>query len=360
MAFSNYNSEEIFISSFFPYFTWFALFGLITLILCMIFKVKFAPLSIKYPHIAIFILLLSPQYIFLFDSIGGDLNLDIQQRYILIILPAMSFLGALFLWQTFMLSKNLVNPKILIILVQTIILANTISHGESFKKNLIHRNNASLQEYYQIQKWASKIETSSIFFTRTPMLFLERGFSAFSYDLLVDVEETALDELLKTYNGNVFVVETSTCKFSHSIQKMLSDETTRVCDRVVSYFDVDTVLNVNLVENTRKTLLIYKILGLNEKDKKGLLRIFDKLEPTEEAVSLVFKIPRDTSAAWKIQHFLNDEYLHDSPYKKGYFIDSLKFTQFTRDTNIWRLDIVDTATNEKIHSDFWQLVKTGR
>jgi hypothetical protein len=360
MAFPSYNSEGVFFFPYFPYFTWFALFGLITLILCLIFKIKFAPLAIKYSHIAFFLILLSPQYLFLFDSIGGDLSLDIQHRYVLIIVPAMSFLGALFLWQTFMLSKNLVNPKILIILVQTIILANTLIHHDSFKLNIIHQNNASISEQYQLQKWTLKQEKPSIFFAMLTAQLLEGGLSAFSYDLLAYVEENALYDLLKTYNGNVFAVENSQCKHSHSTPKMLNIIETRSCDRVISYFDVDTVFNVNLVKNTSKNLLVYKILGLNERDKKGLLRIYDKTEPTQDSVYLTFKIPRDTSAAWKVQHFLNDEFLHDSPYKKGFFTDNLQLSQFTKDTNIWRLDIVDTATNEKIHSDFWQLVKTGR
>jgi hypothetical protein len=371
MAFSSYDSEGIFLFPYFPYFTWFALFGLITLILCLnqdfqnsrifkIFKFKFAPLSIKYSHIALFLLLLSPQYLILFDSVSADLSLAVQQRFVLVILPAMSFLGALFIWQTFMQLKNLVNPLILIILVQTVILVNTISHHDSFKLNIINWNNASLLEHYQLQKLTLKLEKPSMFFALLTMQFLEKGLSVFGYNLLADVEENVLNDLLKTYNGNVFAVENSQCKHSHSVPKMTSSRETRSCDRIISYFDVDTILNVNLIRNTNRNLLVYKILGLNERDKKGLLRIFDKVEPTQDSVQLVFKIPQDTIVPWKVQHFLNNEFLHDSPYTKGFFTDNLEFSQFTKDTNVWRLDIVDTITNERIHSDFWELVKVRK
>jgi hypothetical protein len=356
MAFTSYNSEGIFYNPYFPYFTWFALFGLITLIVLTIkeFKNKEGNFSIKYSHIALFLLLLSPQYLILFDSVSADFNLDIQQRFALIILPAMAFLGALFIMQIFKHIKNTKIPLILLIMVLTI---NTLIHYESFKSNIIHDGNASIAEHYQLQKFTSKLKEPSVFFAFTTFQILDKGISTYGYDLLANVEENVLDELFKTYHGNVFAVEDSQCKFSHSVQKMIAGETTRACDRIISYFDVDTVLNVNLVKNTKKTLLVYKILGMNERDRKGLLRIFNKREPTQDSVHLIFRIPKDTSVTWKVLHFLNDEFIKDSPYKRDYFTDSLEFSQFNRDTNIWRLDIVDTITNEKIHSDFWQLVK---
>jgi hypothetical protein len=358
MAFPTYTSEGIFINPYFPYFTWFALFGLITLIVLTIkeFHSKI-PHTPPYKYIALFLLLLSPQYIILFDSVSADLRLDVQLRFVFVILPAMSFLGALFIWQMFVLLKNRINPKILLIVVLAVIFANTLIHHDSFKQNIIYKYNSPLVEHYQLGEFTSKLEKPYMFFAHTPLILLDKGISAYGYDLLVDVEESALDELFKIYNGNVFAIENSACKHSNSVPKMISGRMTRACDRVASYFDIDTVLDINLIENTKRALRVYKILSLNDRDKKGLLRIFDKVEYTHN-VHLVFKIPKDTSVSWKIKHYLNDEFLHDSPYKKGFFTDLLQFSQFDRDTNIWRLDIVDTITNEKIHSDFWQLVKT--
>jgi hypothetical protein len=353
MAFPNYNSDGFLFFPYFPYFTWFALLGLITLI----FKCR----DRIFRNIAIFILLLSPQYIMLFDSVSADLTLDVQHRFVLIILPAMSFLGALFIWQIFINIKNLVNPLILIILVQTIILANTIIHHDSFKNifNTLHKNNASLIEHYELQKWVSTLKSPSMFFTYIPMQLIDKGLSAYSYNLLFDVEENVLDDMLKIYNGNVFIVENNQCKFSHSVPKMVSGRTTVKCESALSYFNVDTVLNVNLIENTEKALLVYKILGLNEKDKKGLLRIFDIYEIRRDSIDLVFRIPKDTVVPWKVQHFLNDEFIKDTPYNKGYFADNFKLSQFSDSTNIWRLDIIDTIISEKIHSDYLPIVRTA-
>jgi hypothetical protein len=79
-----------------------------------------------------------------------------------------------------------------------------------------------------------------------------------------------------------------------------------------------------------------------------------------DSIDLIFRIPKDTIVPWKIEHFLNDEFIKDTPYHKGYFVDNFKLSQFTKSTNIWRLDIVDNITNEKIYSTFLPLERTGK
>lgn len=355
MAFPQYNSEGIFYYPYFPYFTWFAILGLITLIALTIKEFKS-----QNKYILIFILLLSPQYLILFDSIGADFNLDVQQRFVLIILPAMSFLGALFIYKMVALINNLINPKILLTLIISFIFINLIAHYESFKQNIITKYNPSLVEYYNLKNFSDKLKEPSIFFTRIPSFLLDRGISAYAYDLLANIEENAMNELLETYKENIFVVENSSCKYPISAPKVINPGPTRICDRALSYFDVDTVLNVNLIENRKNALLVYKVLGLNQRDKKGLLRIFEKIEPTDSTVQLHFKIPRELSEPWKVKQFINDSLIFENPYRKGYTGNTFKFSLFNKDTNIWKLTIVDTITGEQVHSDFWQLVKTGK
>jgi hypothetical protein len=364
MAFPNYNSEGIFYFPYFPHLAWFALLGLITLIVLTIKEFK-KPLATPnsqppYKYIFAFLTLLSPQYIILFDSVGGDLNIDIQQRFVLIILPALSFLGALFIYKMAILLKNIVNPKILLTIVASFIFANTAIHYDSFKQNIIIKYNASLIEYHHLKKFSSKLKGPSIFFTRAPGFFLDKGISAYGHDLLINIEENAMNELLEMYKENIFIVENSSCKYSQSSSKVITPGSTRICDRSLSYFDVDTVLNVNLMENRRNALLVYRVLSLNQRDKKGLLRILDKVEPTDSTVELFFRVPREQTEPWKIQHFINDSLMLEEPYKKGDNMNTFNFSAFNKDTNIWKLNIVDTITGEQVHSDFWQLVKTGK
>jgi len=101
-------------------------------------------------------------------------------------------------------------------------------------------------------------------------------------------------------------------------------------------------------------------LGFNDIDSLGLLRILNKIEPTDTTVILNFKIPKELSKPWKVQHFVNDSLMLESPYKKDNYSDTYNISLFNKDTNIWKLNIVDTTTNELVHSDFWQLVRTKK
>jgi hypothetical protein len=364
MAFPNYDSDGLLSQPFLPYFTWLTLFGLITLIVLTIKEFRSNP-PIPHKYIAAFLLLLAPQYIILFDSVSADLNLNTQSRFVLIILPAMSFLGALFIWQIITLLKNQVNPKILIIGVLTIICTATLVHFDSFKANILFRNNAMTTEDYLYKEFVAKTRVSSgsnmIFFSFTSPLFISQGVSTYNYLMLFKTNVSGLEELLETYNGNVFITENSNCGNSlfAGPSKMNAPNAFRLCDRLIRYFDVDTVLDTKLTkefENSRK-LTIYKILGMNDIDPRALLRITQKTEPDSNTVNLFFLIPRDTLAPWQVKHFINDSLISTSNYKAGDYVDIFNFSQFTLDTNKWRLDIVDTLTGNLIHSDFWELVK---
>jgi hypothetical protein len=179
------------------------------------------------------------------------------------------------------------------------------------------------------------------------------------------VNEEHLSDMLKIYNGNVFVTEDWKCDYDlpNLLSKMNSPSALRACDRLLRYFKTDIVFNVALNEDIPSNpmhLKIYKILGMSDIDPKGLMRITQKIERDSNTIQLIFKIPKDTIAPWKIEHFMNDSLFHHSLYEYGEYSDVLAFSQFNRDTNFWRLDIIDTITNEKIHSDFWKLVKVKR
>ena len=370
MAFPNYDSNGLLSQPFLPYFTWLCLFGILALIILTARELFFkktlnSQLSTKFSHIAAFLLLLSPQYIILFDSVSADLNLNVQSRFVLIILPAMSFLGALFIWQIITLLKNQVNPKILIIGVLTIICTATLVHFNSFKANILFRHNSMTTEDYLYKEFIAKTRESSssnmIFFSFNPNMLISHGTSAYSYLMLFKTNDFSLEELLKIYNGNVFITENSSCgnsPFAGS-SKMNVPIAFRLCDRLLRYFDVDTVLDTKLNKESKnsKKLTIYKILGMNDIDPKGLLRITQKIEPDSNTVNLSFLIPRDTIAPWQVKHFINDSLISTSNYKAGDYVDIFNFSEFTLDTNKWRLDIVDTLTGNLVHSDFWELVK---
>jgi hypothetical protein len=360
MALPHASYDGTLVYPFFPYFTWFAILGLITLIVLTIKEFK------SYKYISAFILLLSPQYLILFDGISADLSINLQWRFALVILPAMAFLGALFLCQAGIILKkirlfNPVNPLILRIGVLTIILTTCLVEYKTFIKDIPNILNYITIEDYDIHKWIRQEPPKRmLFFYQYPTVLLAHGHSAYIYYNLLDLNSEDLNEILRDYNNEVYFVSASSCDVIIGIAKMQVGNIFRGCDRTLRYFNTQEVFRKKKIDDYFKDYIIYKILGFNDIDSLGLLRILNKVEPTDTTVDLYFKIPKEFSKPWKIQHFVNDSLLMENPYKKGDYIDTYHISLFNKDTNIWKLTIIDTITGEQVHSDFWELVRVKK
>ena len=368
MALPHTSDDGTLVYPFLPYFTWLAIFGLITLIVLTIkeFRSKNSPKPYKY--ISAFLLLLSPQYLILFDGISADLNMSIQWRFALVILPAMAFLGALFLWklgttlssQLSTLNSSPLLSKITLYGTVLIILTTCLVQYKTFIKDIPNINYFLAIEDYELHKWIRQEPPKRmLFFYWNTAIGLAHGHSTYSYTTLLDLNSDDLREILEDYKGEVYFVSASSCDMFVGSPKMQSPNSFRLCDRTIRYFNTQEVYSKEIVEFL-KPFSIHKILGFNDIDSLGLLRILNKIEPTDTTVILNFKIPKELSKPWKVQHFVNDSLMLESPYKKDNYSDTYNISLFNKDTNIWKLNIVDTTTNELVHSDFWQLVRTKK
>jgi len=381
MALPHTSDDGTLVYPFLPYFTWLALFGLITLLVLTILPQhtpsanneahlnSAAPLEagnyISYRYILIFLLLLSPQYLILFDGVSADLNLGVQQRFALVILPAMAFLGALFLCEAGTILKkirlfNNVNSIIPKIGVLAIILTTCLVEYKTFIKDIPNIYNFAAIEEHEVNKWLREKEQKRVLlFYWHPLLTLAHGHSTYHYNTLLDLDSKDLNDILKDYNGEVYFINTSVCDIAVGSPKMQASNTFRFCDRAIRYFNTQEVFSTKILEHFN-TLSIHKILGFNALDSLGLLRIFNKIEPNDTTVNLFFRVPKKLSKPWKIQHFVNDSLLMESPYITNDYTDTYNLSFFNKDTNIWKLTIVDTITGEQVHSDFWELVRVRR
>jgi hypothetical protein len=363
MALPHFSDDGILKYPFLPYFTWLAIFGIIILIILTI-KEFHSKTTTPYKYILIFLLLLSPQYLILFDGVSADLNMGVQWRFALVILPPMAFLGALFLCKLGAILQSKLpalnyqlRPQIVIYGAVIITLSTCLIQYKTFIKDPSNINNFSTMEDYEISKWIKQSYSKRMLFFYWNTLFpLSRGYSTYNYYTLLNLNSEDLKEILEDYKGEVYFVNASTCDVIVGAPKMQSPNIFRACDRTIRYFDTQEVFNKKLVEHF-KPFSIHKILGFNDIDSLGLLRILNKIEPTDSTVELYFKIPKERSEPWKLQHFVNDSLMLESPYKKDYYTDKYKISVFDRDTNIWKLAIIDTITGEQVHSDFWQLVR---
>jgi len=365
MALSHSNADGTLQYPFLPYFTWLALFGLITLIILTIKELRSkSPIPntlypIPYKSIAAFLILLSPQYLILFDGVSADFNMGVQRRFALIILPPMAFLGAFFLWKlgTIIHSKfSQLRPQITLYGAAIIILSSCLAQYRTFIEDIPNINNFAAIEDYELHKWIRQEPPKRmLFFYWLQTVTLTRH-SAYSYLTLLNLNSEDLKEILEDYKSEVYFISSSNCDVIVGSAKMRVPNTFRLCDRTIRYFNTQEVFSKKIVEHF-KPFSIHKILGFNDIDSLGLLRILNKVEPTDSTVELFFKVPKERSDPWKVLHFVNDSLLFESPYKKDHYTDKYKISLFDKDTNVWKLTIIDTITGEQVHSDFWELVK---
>ena len=376
MALPNTSDDGTLVHPFLPYFTWLSIFGLITLLVLTIkeFRSKLqhtpsvnneAGNGISYRYILIFILLLSPQYLILFDGVSADFNLIVQERFALVILPAMAFLGALFLCGAGTILKKIrlfssVNPVIPKIGVITIILATCLLEYKTFIKDIPNINNFTTIEDYEVNKWLrQKQQKRVLFFSWRPLLTLAHGHSTYTYSELLDLNSKDLNDILEDYNGEVYFINVSNCNIMVGGPKMQASNTFRSCDRAIRYFNTQEVFSKKILEHFN-TFSIHKILGFNALDTLGLLRILNKIESIDTNVYFYFRVPKELKEPWKVKHFVNDSLFFESPYIKETYIDIYHISVFNKDTNTWKLTIVDTITGEQVHSDFWELVRVRK
>jgi len=359
MALPHTSADGTLVYPFLPYFTWLALLGLVTLIVLTIKEFK------SYKYIAAFILLLSPQYLILFDGVSADLNMGVQQRFALVILPAMAFLGALFLCEAGIILKkiklfNPVNPIIPKIGVLTIILTTCLVEYKTFIKDIPNINNHATIEEHEVNKWIKQKQQKRILlFYWYSLMTLAHGHSTYVYYDLLDLNSKDLNEILEDYNGEVYFINTSICDIIVGSSKMQAPNTFRICDRALRYFNTQEVYSTKIIDPFNP-LSIHKILGFNDIDTLGLLKILNKIEPSDTNVNLYFRVPKELFKPWKVQHFVNDSLFFESPYIKNDYIDTYHISFFNKDTNIWKLAIIDTITGEQVHSDFWELVRVRK
>jgi hypothetical protein len=371
MALSYFSDDALLQSPFLPHFTWLAIFGLIILLLCLnqnfqnlrIFRIfKVVPFSIKHSSIVLFVFLLSPQYIVLFNGVSADLNMTVQWRFALVIFPVMAFLGALFLWKagvifcSYFYSHKLL-PKITLHGAVIIILTACLAQYRTFIKDIPNIANYATGEDYELHKWIRQEHPKRmLFFYWMGSIGLAHGHSTYSYWTLMKLNAEDLSEILDDYNGEVYFVNASSCDRMTGQVKMQAPNSFRLCDRAIRYFNTKEVFRKKILEHF-EDFSIHKILGFNDIDSLGLLRITNKIEPTDSTVELQFFIPKELSKPWNLQRFINDSLVLEGEYKKNLYTDTYKLSLFDKDTNYWRLNIVDTVTGENVHSDFWELVR---
>jgi hypothetical protein len=253
--------KGLLINPFLSSFSILALCGFVLLVVLSIKEFKSWPRRDKsipqqVPILA-FLLLYFPQFFMIFENVSGDLTIEINQRYTLVIFPIMAFLGAYVIDKaSILLPQNNRLPFVLI--MAAVLWGNTLSYSDSFKKNIMYNRNHLTTEEAEILKWLdNEPEKNRIFLYARPWHFVGYGMNSIHYN---SIDKFRLRDLLRKYNGEVYYIRGLDCWDSQTFhKKAIENRIFSVCDRFEQIFPMDLVFSTVITNNYK--LVIAKLTG---------------------------------------------------------------------------------------------------
>ena len=276
---------------FLGWFTYLSLFGFILIILQSFFKRSALILTILLGlyHIQSYVI---------FENISGDFTIHINQRYALVILPSMAFLGAYFLDQVlkfvtkfYEVKSPLIKEIIPSLLAIIIIGSLTFKHTESFEKNILFNRNHLTTEEQTIHKWMDKKPGRKLFLYDRPWHFIGYGQSAASYHEWRRFSPAQKLDLAKDYDNEVYYVRGLRCYDKKSYhKKAVETRAPQWCDQFEANNSLERVLDTNVTNSY--PLQISKIrVGRNPNLDKPLIDYKTKIKG--DSVQFTFKWNKD-------------------------------------------------------------------
>ncbi|MDR2731873.1 MAG: NPCBM/NEW2 domain-containing protein [Fibromonadaceae bacterium] len=207
------------------------------------------------PYIFIFFVLYFPQIFMVLENVSGDLSIEINQRYTLIAFPAMAFFCAFALDKASCILPQS-NRIFFVFACAAVLWGNTLTYGESFKKNIMYNRNHLTTEEVEILKWlGNEPKKNRLFVYSRPWHFVGYGMSGIHYNSLTPQR---LSELLQKYDGEVYYVKGLDCWDSQTYhKKAVERRIATVCDRFEQIFPMDIVFSTVITNNYR--LVIAKL-----------------------------------------------------------------------------------------------------
>jgi len=254
----------------YPFLSSFSILALCGFVLLIILAIREFQWNKKGFHVSIliFLLLYFPQFFMIFENVSGDLSIEINQRYTLIIFPLMAFLSAFAIDRASSLLMQS-NRLFFVLACAAILWGNTLSYSESFKENIMYKRNHLTTEEVEILKWVNNEPAKKrLFIYSRPGHFIGYGMNAIHYNSL---NQQNLSELLQKYDGEVYYVRGLDCWDSQTYhKKAVENRIATVCDGFERQFSVDMVFYTIITNNYR--LVIAK---LKEGDAGALFALQD-------------------------------------------------------------------------------------
>ena len=327
----------------------------------------------------LFLCLYHIQTYMILENVSGDFSIQINQRYSLVMLPSMAFVGALpvaHMVKFFAESIDKNNAaKISFVgglIVALLFTGWTFHYKQDFNNNIMYNRNHLTIEEYEILNWLKEQpEADRLFIYGRPWHFVGYGVSSIHYDKARQMNDAELQELVDKYNGEVYYIRGLDCWDSQTYhKKAVEHRIATTCDVFEREMDMVGVKNILITNNY--WVQIAKFNGRKNYNPKNIITIEEanlSEAPAEEKLNLneleentdVNEIVIDTLryrynlkesgeaiANWEILVLLNSKIMLRGKYETGE-----KEIAFPADTlqpgyNHIRFIVQDLAKNTKI------------
>lgn len=250
--------------------TWLSLLGMITMV-ALAWKRE------EYRKWGLFILLFSLQAFMILENVSGDFTIEINQRYALVLLPTLSFFGALFLDQALRflfplaLGVKPVEPTgraaLTFAVIATLLFSSlALRHRDSLEANIMYNRNHLTTEESEILGWVKNNPLPDkgrrLFIYNRPWHFIGYGMSAVQYNTWNRWSTEERQQKMDEFSGEVYFVRGLYCweqKTYHA--KAVESRNSAVCDQFERDYALKTEFQTTITNNY--PLVLSRVLDPN-------------------------------------------------------------------------------------------------
>ena len=321
-----------------------------------------------YLEILAFLLLYHIQTYVILENVSGDFSIQINQRYSLVMLPSMAFVGALPVTHLVQLlissmgskdaKQNAMTTALVTLVAGLIFTGWTFHYKEDFNKNIMYNRNHLTIEEYEILSWLKEQpKKERMFIYGRPWHFIGYGVSSIHYDRARQMSTLDLKKLIDKYKGEVYYIRGLDCWDSQTYhKKAVEHRIATTCDVFERDMDLEGVKNILITNNY--WVQIAKFNGRKEFNPQNIIAVSDlELRASSEdstKQSLFYRFNLNETAAvanqWDYTILFDGDTIAHGAYSNGSFSGSIANDKLKSGYNQMEF-VVQNRENGKLMAD---------
>ena len=317
----------------------------------------------------VFLVLYHVQTYMILENVSGDFTIQINQRYSLVMLPSMAFVGALPIahaieyFASSIDAKNTAKYAFAGILIAALgFSAWTFHYKDDFNKNIMYNRNHLTTEEFEILGWLKEQPAKDrLFIYGRPWHFVGYGISSIHYDKARQMSDSELQGYIDKYNGEVYYIRGLDCWDSQTYhKKAVEHRIPTTCDVFEREMDLMGVKNILITNNY--WVQIAKFNGRKTYNPSNIIVVSDPAMATDStaadsaatidstAIKFHFELNESSraSADWNFTATLNGKIAGNGAYEKGGRDIRIATSELQQGYNQFRVVIVDVPNHKKL------------